>query len=193
MPVRARVLLARSSLTSQPARITHADSQQRGQSFAVKTHKHKHITQHSTHKRKGHTYNNRYCSVISCMMALCVVCVFFACFCCCFLSLCCVSIPTGGDDTYGQVSKTPKTGTYKAIYSGQADHTCAIDWNDKLAACWGNNGNGQSNVPAIYQSSTFLSVSTGGTFTCGILITGNKLVWSVEIVVHLMLFSTYTQ
>jgi alpha-tubulin suppressor-like RCC1 family protein len=53
-------------------------------------------------------------------------------------------------------------------------HACAILAAGKVMRCWGNNGNGQLEVPDV-AASAWLAVSTGGYHTCGILAQGGKL------------------
>jgi alpha-tubulin suppressor-like RCC1 family protein len=56
-------------------------------------------------------------------------------------------------------------------------HTCAILSNGS-AACWGDNGNNQTDVPAI--DVKFTQVSAGGYHTCAILSNGSAICWGIN-------------
>ena len=64
-----------------------------------------------------------------------------------------------GDDSYGQVSKTP-SGTYKAVAAGDW-HSCAIAGNGNVVRCWGV-------YTGFDPSGSFKAVSSGFSHSCAI-------------------------
>jgi alpha-tubulin suppressor-like RCC1 family protein len=45
--------------------------------------------------------------------------------------------------------------------------------SDGSVACWGDNTSGAAKAPA----GTFVAVSAGGSFTCGVKVDGNVVCW----------------
>ena len=62
-------------------------------------------------------------------------------------------------------------GTFKALTAG-AEHTCAIE-SDDTVACWGLNGNRQSDPPA----GTFKALALGEVHTCAIATDDTVVCW----------------
>jgi hypothetical protein len=67
-----------------------------------------------------------------------------------------------GDDSYGQVSSAPTTGTFSQVSAGRR-HTCAIEEGSQFVTCWGDDSHGQATPP----SGTFSQVGAGWYHTCG--------------------------
>jgi actin-like ATPase involved in cell morphogenesis len=81
-----------------------------------------------------------------------------------------------GRDDHGQSTPPYVEGLspprYSSISAGFA-HTCAIQMEDKLIACWGDNGAGQASPPP----EQFLAVSAGSGHTCGIRTDNTVTCW----------------
>ncbi len=55
------------------------------------------------------------------------------------------AIACWGDDSHGQTSQAPTTGTFRAVTTG-GYHSCAVRQNGTVT-CWGRNDDGQTTVP----------------------------------------------
>jgi len=79
-----------------------------------------------------------------------------------------------GNDSDGQVSAAPKTGTFISIAAGRR-HACALR-PDGTLQCWGNNGQQQAPADAASEYyGHFKSVACGDDFTCGVHLDGTPL------------------
>jgi hypothetical protein len=74
-----------------------------------------------------------------------------------------------GANTFGQAS-SPGIG-FQVMTAG-GDHTCGL--NGRRAICWGDNRDGETNVPA---DNDFTMVSAGAFFTCGTHTDGTPACW----------------
>jgi alpha-tubulin suppressor-like RCC1 family protein len=90
-------------------------------------------------------------------------------------SLHCWGYDDGGEFDFGQVTGAPTSGSWLDVSVG-VYHSCAVD-HDGAVTCWGQNGSGQTDVPAGVVAT---DVECGDDFTCVLTPSGDITCWGAD-------------